>query len=181
MTATLQLIGERGLNGFTLRDVAERVHMSVGSTTYHFTDRDQLLRATLQQFSSSVVERCETLIERWDSEQSTPEQLLESMLGELTNLFADASASLAQLELYVAASRHPHLATAAADCIAAYCNLIEHALSAAGVDPPSASARAPRIVCYLDGLTLQSAATGTPMTLPAHAETTLWILATTDP
>ena len=95
MTATLQLIGERGLNGFTLRDVAERVHMSVGSTTYHFTDRDQLLRATLQQFSSSVVERCEALIAQWDSEQSTPEQLLESMLGELTNLFADTGASLA--------------------------------------------------------------------------------------
>ncbi|PZU00729.1 MAG: hypothetical protein DI630_14110 [Gordonia sp. (in: high G+C Gram-positive bacteria)] len=181
MSATLQLIGERGLHGFSLRDVADRVHMSVGSTTYHFTDRDQLLLATLEQFSHSVVQRCETVVARWAESQASGEQLLESMLDELTSLFADTSASLAQLELYVAASRHPGLATAAGNCITAYCRLIEHALTAAGVDPAAAATRAPRIVCYLDGLTLQSAATATPMALPDHAKTTLWILATADP
>ena len=62
LTAAMQLISERGLQGLTMRDVATVAEMSLGLTTYHFADRDALLRETLQRFVDTELERYERLL-----------------------------------------------------------------------------------------------------------------------
>jgi AcrR family transcriptional regulator len=45
LEATLQLVGERGLFGFSLADVGERAGVSRGLATHHFKSREELVRA----------------------------------------------------------------------------------------------------------------------------------------
>ncbi|HTJ42120.1 MAG TPA: helix-turn-helix domain-containing protein, partial [Kofleriaceae bacterium] len=45
IAAALQLIAEKGVEGFTLRDAAKKAGVSVAAPYRHFTDRDDLLAA----------------------------------------------------------------------------------------------------------------------------------------
>ena len=62
LDATLRLIGDRGLHAITLREVAGAAGLSLGSTTYHFADRDALLIAALSRFADSVTDQCDEAI-----------------------------------------------------------------------------------------------------------------------
>lgn len=46
--AALQVVGERGVGGLTFRAVADRADVPLGSTTYHFADKDELVREVLR-------------------------------------------------------------------------------------------------------------------------------------
>ncbi len=49
LNAAIQLIGEIGAHGFTLREVARRAGVSHNAPYRHFADRDELLAAVAQQ------------------------------------------------------------------------------------------------------------------------------------
>jgi TetR/AcrR family transcriptional regulator, regulator of biofilm formation and stress response len=180
LEAALGLIAESGVHAVTLRDVAARAEMSLGSTSYHFRDRDQLMQNALEKFAADVVSRCDAVINNWESSETEPDQLLDMMLTLLGDLYADQSQAFAQIELYVQASRVPELAVAARRCMQSYGQVLARALQAAGVDVQQAPLRAARMVTYLDGLALQASAQGGSMQLPSDATTTLWILATAE-
>jgi len=48
IAATLRLIAQQGLHATTLRDIAADSRLSLGSTTYHFADRDSLMAGALE-------------------------------------------------------------------------------------------------------------------------------------
>lgn len=48
IAATLRLIAQQGLHATTLRDIAADSRLSLGSTTYHFADRDSLMVGALE-------------------------------------------------------------------------------------------------------------------------------------
>ena len=45
LDAALDLFGERGLTGTTVRDIAARAKVNVAAISYHFGGKDELYRA----------------------------------------------------------------------------------------------------------------------------------------
>lgn len=180
LDAALHLIAQRGLHALTMREIAQHAGMSLGSTSYHFTDRDQLLEAALQRFADEEIERCELAVEAWKSQESTPEQLSALLVDELAVSFGRPGSAVPQMELYVEASRNPVLAAAAQRCITAYETMLAAALELVGVESEQAAKRAARMLIYADGVAMHSAASGAPSAFPADVGQVMWLLATTE-
>ncbi|WP_153349123.1 TetR/AcrR family transcriptional regulator [Nocardia aurantia] len=158
LDATLRLIGKRGMFGFTMRDIASEAGMALGSTTYHFADRDELLRAALQRFADEEIGRIHNLLDRLAD--ADPEAVLTAVIDELRRTNARPGATVAQLELYLAASRDPLIAESAARCVTAYHALAQRALTAVGVPPGRAADLARWVVALIDGFAVHAAAAG---------------------
>lgn len=179
LDATLRLIGDRGLHAITLREVAGAAGLSLGSTTYHFADRDALLIAALGRFADSVTEQCEKAIAAADLEGRSGREILQAVITDLDATYCNVTRMLAQLETYTEAARNPEVAAVAARVLDAYRRLLTHAFTAAGVPADQIDGRIDRVLVYADGLVLQSAAKGTPCTIPDDARSVLWLLAST--
>ncbi len=179
LDATLRLIGDRGLHAITLREVAGAAGLSLGSTTYHFADRDALLIAALSRFADSVTDQCDKAIAAAEHDGRTGREIMHAVIGDLGATYGSTTRMLAQLETYTEAARNPDVAAIAARVLDAYRRLLTHAFTAAGVPADQVAPRVDRVLVYADGLALQSAAKGTPCTLPDDATSVLWLLATT--
>lgn len=179
LDATLRLIGDRGLHAITLREVAGAAGLSLGSTTYHFADRDALLIAALSRFADSVTDQCDKAIASADYEGRSGREIMRAVTGDLDATYCATTRMLAQLETYTEAARNPEVAAIAARVLDAYRRLLTHAFTAAGVPADQIATRVDRVLTYADGLALQSAAKGAPCTLPDDAPSALWLLATT--
>ncbi len=57
VAACLEVIAAEGVDGTSLRRVAAAADVPLGSTTYHFEGRDDLLRAAFTRFADSVADR----------------------------------------------------------------------------------------------------------------------------
>jgi AcrR family transcriptional regulator len=57
MEAALDLFGERGLTGTTVRDIAKRANINVAAISYHFRGKDELYRAVAETVIGSIEER----------------------------------------------------------------------------------------------------------------------------
>lgn len=167
LDAALWLIGEQGLHAVTMRDVAGRAGVSLGSASYHFPDREALMVAALKAFATEEIERCDAVIAAWQDRELPAETILAAMIAEVERTFTRPGVAVAQLELYVAASRNPTLAETARDCIAAYERLVARALVATGAGHAESRRRAGRIVALADGYALHAAAVGRASLLPS--------------
>jgi AcrR family transcriptional regulator len=54
LDAALDLFGERGLTGTTVRDIAERAKVNVAAISYHFRGKDELYRAVATSVIGSI-------------------------------------------------------------------------------------------------------------------------------
>jgi len=57
MDAALDLFGERGLTGTTVRDIAQRAKVNVAAISYHFGGKDELYRAVATTVIGSIEAR----------------------------------------------------------------------------------------------------------------------------
>ena len=77
--ATLELIAEGGVDAVSHRAVAERAGVSLGSTTYWFASRQQMLHDALEYFARTEIaalrERLGPVLERRLSLQSAGDQI----------------------------------------------------------------------------------------------------------
>ena len=178
LDATLKLIGDRGLHAITLREVADAAGLSLGSTTYHFADRDALMLAALGRYADSVVSRCDAALVKAELETASPRALMRSVFEDFSASYCEPTRMLAQLEMYTEAARNPAVAEISERCLTAYRGLLLRAFGIAGLDEDEARSRVNHVLVYADGLALQSAADGTPCTLQSDASTVLWALAT---
>lgn len=62
--ATARIIGSRGMNAVTFRSVATEAGVPLGSTTYHFVDKDDLLRSTVQSLKERSNEHIGAVLRR---------------------------------------------------------------------------------------------------------------------
>ena len=53
LDAALDLFGERGLTGTTVRDIAARAKVNVAAISYHFGGKDELYRAVAEMVIGS--------------------------------------------------------------------------------------------------------------------------------
>jgi AcrR family transcriptional regulator len=56
LRAVIRLIGERGIDGMTMREVARATGMSTGTINYHFTNKRSLVLAALDSAPAAPVE-----------------------------------------------------------------------------------------------------------------------------
>ncbi|GAA2066478.1 TetR/AcrR family transcriptional regulator [Williamsia deligens] len=179
LDATLRLIGDRGLHAITLREVAGAAGLSLGSTTYHFADRDALLIAALSRFADTVSDHCDKAIDRSAYEGKSGRDIMRDVFAEMGTFYCETTWMLAQLETYTEAARSTEVAAVSERVLDAYRRLLTHAFTAAGLPADDVPARVSRVLTYADGLALQSAAKGTPCTLADDASAVIWMLATT--
>jgi TetR/AcrR family transcriptional regulator, regulator of biofilm formation and stress response len=148
--AAIAVVGEHGIAGLSHRRVAAEADVPLGSTTYHFASRDDLLVAALKKMSADWLDD----IDRW--ERGLPEQA--DLATETARLIEDsltgvrAARTRVEYELYLAALRHEAVRPLAAECIDGLVAIL------ARRTPDDATARA--LAGLLDGLPLQFLLTG---------------------
>lgn len=156
LRATLAVIARSGIGAVTHRSVAEEAAVPLGSLTYWFATKDDLLREALRRFVADEAERLRGIAEHLGS-GADPAAIAERYA---TMLEANAGPEqIAQFELYLEAARNPALRDIAEESFRAYEEVAVAALRAAGVADPERLA--PLFVSLADGLGVRRMAAGT--------------------
>ena len=158
LDATVRVIGRGGIAAVDHRAVAAEAGVPLGSTTYYFDSKDDMVARALEHVAEREAERL-----RAESDGGTldvgPELLPERLAEIVIDVWAgDRVTLLAQYELYLESARRPDLRPAAERWDAAYRDFLRHALERLGTPDPN---RRARLLCAgLDGLLLDHVATG---------------------
>ncbi|MBK0869095.1 TetR family transcriptional regulator [Saccharopolyspora sp. HNM0986] len=102
--AALATIAEDGVAGTSHRKVAARADVPLGSMTYHFADREELLRAAFSRFCATISGRFEDRL----TAARGPEEAREAVVGIIhEDVFATRDDLVLTHELYALAAREP--------------------------------------------------------------------------
>jgi DNA-binding transcriptional regulator YbjK len=149
LDAALRVIGQSGREAVTHRAVAHEAGVPLGSTTYYFDSRDDLLGQALEHVARKEVDRHRELGEELRTAK-TPRQLADMLLDQLIFEAEDRIAYIAEYELWLEAGRRPDLREAAT----AWCDAVQLAVAGAmeklGSTDPGADASL--VVAAIDGL-----------------------------
>ena len=149
LEATLRVIGRSGRESVTHRAVAEEAGVPLGSTTYYFDSRDDLLRQALEYVASHEVERYGRLGEELRTVKSGRE-LADRLISELVSAAEDRVAYIAEYELWLEAGRRAELREAAQSWCDAEQRAVAGAMETLGSSDPRADASL--VVAAIDGL-----------------------------
>jgi len=149
LEATLRVIGRSGREAVTHRAVAEEAGVPLGSTTYYFDSRDDLLGQALEHVARKETDRHTQLGHELRKARSS-RQLADMLLDQLVFEIDDRDAYVAEYELWLEASRRPDLREAATT----WCDAVQLAVAGAmeklGSTDPGADASL--VVAAIDGL-----------------------------
>lgn len=154
LRAALVVIGRGGVGAVTHRSVAEQARVPLGSMTYYFASKQELLREALRLHVSEDAGRLRRLAAELLEQGAPGERVVESF----AELLEGGHPDIAQFELYLEAARDPELREVAAESLRVYGEVAELALRAAGVPDPAAAAGV--IVATIDGLGVHRGAAG---------------------
>lgn len=149
-----RVIARHGLGELTHRRIAAEADVPVGSTTYYFSDLGVLREAALAHAATSAADWLE--LWRRDLDRATD---LPVTLARLTaEYLTDPDRHRTLSELYVAASHRPELQSLA--------RLWPEGLVAL-LEPRIGRRAAEAVTVFLDGATVHSLITGTPLSVEA--------------
>lgn len=151
------MIGRGGVEAVDHRAVAAEAGVPLGSTTYYFDSKADMVAQALHHVADRETERVEAQVEvvRGDEPQGLAARLVDWAMEQA---FADRVVLLAQYELYLEGARREDLRPAAERWDRAWHSLLATALERLGAqDPPR---RAELLCAGIDGLILQFLATG---------------------
>jgi len=174
LRATLEVIRSEGIGAVTHRTISDESGVPLGSLTYYFATKQDLLRAALKLFVAEDVARLRVTAEELLASGATGEQVVERFAAVLE---AEQTGGVAQFDLYLEASRDPVLRATAVESLRAYEEVAELGLRAAGVPDPAGAAQV--VVATIDGLGLQRLAAGDDAPDVHQALTILWRALTT--
>jgi TetR/AcrR family transcriptional regulator, regulator of biofilm formation and stress response len=149
LEAALRVIGRSGRQAVTHRAVAEEAGVPLGSTTYYFDSRDDLLGQALEHVAASEAERYAKRAEELRSVK-TPRELADRLIDELVAAAEDRIAYIAEYEIWLEAGRRPELREAAQSWCDAEQRSVAVAMEALGSSDPSTDASL--VVAAIDGL-----------------------------
>ena len=149
LEATLRVIGRDGREAVTHRAVAEEAGVPLGSTTYYFDSRDDLLGQALEHVARKEIERHRMLGEEL-SKAKTPRGLADLLVNELIFEAEDRDAYIAEYELWLEAGRRPDLRPAATEWCDSVQLAVARAMEKLGSTDPAADASL--VVAAIDGL-----------------------------
>jgi TetR/AcrR family transcriptional regulator, regulator of biofilm formation and stress response len=149
LEAALRIIGRAGRQAVTHRAVAEEAGVPLGSTTYYFDSRDDLLGQALEYVAASEVERYGRRGEELRFVKS-PRELADKLIDELVAAAEDRIAYIAEYEIWLEAGRRPELREAAQNWCDAEQRSVAVAMESLGSNDPRADASL--VVAAIDGL-----------------------------
>jgi TetR/AcrR family transcriptional regulator, regulator of biofilm formation and stress response len=149
LEAALRIIGRAGRQAVTHRAVAEEAGVPLGSTTYYFDSRDDLLGQALEYVAASEVERYGKRGEELRAVKS-PRELADKLIDELVAAAEDRIAYIAEYEIWLEAGRRPELREAAQNWCDAEQRSVAVAMESLGSSDPQADASL--VVAAIDGL-----------------------------
>jgi DNA-binding transcriptional regulator YbjK len=149
LEAALRVIGRSGRQAVTHRAVAEEAGVPLGSTTYYFDSRDDLLGQALEYVAASEAERYDKRADELRTVK-TPRELADRLIDELVAAAEDRIAYIAEYEIWLEAGRRPELRDAAQSWCDAEQRSVAVAMEALGSSDPSTDASL--VVAAIDGL-----------------------------
>ena len=149
LEAALRVIGRAGNQAVTHRAVAEEAGVPLGSTTYYFDSKDDLLQQALEHVAASEVARYRDLGDQLREVESARE-LADRLIDELVDGVRDRTAYIAEYELWLEAGRRPELREAAQSWCDAEQRSVAGAMETLGSADPATAASL--VVATLDGL-----------------------------
>jgi DNA-binding transcriptional regulator YbjK len=149
LEAALRVIGRSGREAVTHRAVAEEAGVPLGSTTYYFDSRDDLLAEALEHVAAEAVRRYARLAGELRS-VSSAEELADGLLSELIAAAENRTAYIAEYELWLEAGRRPELREAAQSWCDAEQLAVAGAMESLGSREPAIDASL--VVAAIDGL-----------------------------
>jgi DNA-binding transcriptional regulator YbjK len=150
LRVALRLIGSRGMHAVTHRDVAREAGVPLGSTTYYFATKEELLREALRLFVAEEGARLRAAAQRFAGVRAEPAAVVDAVLAEIGDTLTRPVEQVAQFELYLEATRTPALAEEAKACFAAYEEIAVAALRSGGAEDPERVA--PLFIGLIEGL-----------------------------
>jgi DNA-binding transcriptional regulator YbjK len=142
LAATLRLLGTEGIAAVTHRRVAAEAGVPLGSTTYYFRSKNDLLISALQHAEAEDLTRLEGIgdqLARTTTPQTLAAEIVRLLLDEA--MYPDPTPIITQFELLVAAVRMPELRTAGGHWDQACCDAVAAGFAAAGSASPELDAR----------------------------------------
>ena len=134
LNATLQLIATGGIDSITFRRVADQATVSLGSTTYYFDSREDLLRTAFKLHRNRCDEKLNLLQDLYESE---PNRDLIEFLIELTKIeFKTESSVVVGFEFTLLAARDRELAKELHDWHRNLVSRVASTLEQSGIDKP---------------------------------------------
>lgn len=100
--AALKTIAEHGVSGTNLRQVAALADVPLGSLSYHFSGRDELLLEAFNRFALRMAQHFEDKLSRADSRNDVVNVVIDHICGQG---WASRESLLLSYELYAFASR----------------------------------------------------------------------------
>ena len=152
IAATLEIVASEGVDGVRHRRVAERAGASLGSTTYHFSNRDDLLREAFLWYLQYAAAELVRL--RQDRRTRTGTARLVEFVVRLIRQESDNQPLVrAEYELIMFAGRDPSLRRALRNWELTQRHHLAEELRAAGSRRPDAGAAT--LVALVRGLELE--------------------------
>jgi TetR/AcrR family transcriptional regulator, regulator of biofilm formation and stress response len=155
LRATLAVIARSGIGAVTHRSVAEEAGVPLGSLTYWFGTKDDLLREALRRFVAEEAQRLKGIADQLGA-GADPADIADRYADVLERNAGPEQ--VAQFELYLEAARNPALRDIAQESFRAYEEIAVVALRAAGVADPERVATL--FVSLADGIGLRRMAAG---------------------
>jgi DNA-binding transcriptional regulator YbjK len=153
LQTTLRLISEEGIDAVTHRSVAEAAGVSLGSTTYWFASRQDMLRQALEYFARLEIEglheRLAPIRGRRLSNRRLVDVFIELLLPQLGS---DRSRTVAQYAFMQEAGRRPELEDVCREWSEAWEDELVELFESLGAPSPRLEAR--MFLAMLDGLLL---------------------------
>lgn len=139
LAATLRVIARGGVDGVRFREVAREAELPLGTVSYHFQSRTDLIHAAFEYFLEESAETVATA--RAQQPPDTLEDLAELLALLARTYLGDRERCLAEFELMVFAGRVPELSEALAEWDRFRENDLAAVLEGFGVARPNAAAR----------------------------------------
>ena len=154
------VIGQEGIDAISHRRVAEVANVPLGSTTYYFTSREDMLVQALEYFARGEIDALEDTFGDVTEDQWTPEGAA-GLVKRLEDFFAPQVGdsrwrTLAQYTLFQEAARRPELRPVVHEWNVAWWELLAKLLAAVG--RPHAQIDVQMMLAMFDGLLLAGTA-----------------------
>lgn len=154
LDATVRLLAREGARAVTHRAVATEAGTTHGAPRYYFATRDELLDEALRRIADQQVHAVEALLA--EPSPTQPRERAKRLAAFVAGMVsADPDATIARYELFVEASRRPHLRPSLEAWGAAYTKLFAAELTAGAAEPER---DAELLLNLLNGLLLRQVA-----------------------
>ncbi len=150
LDATLRVVAAGGIDAVTHRRVAAEAGVPLGSTTYYFRSRDEMLLEAFRQYIADIKSMMTSLAEEFP--QSGLESFLDLLVAFTQREFQDSALVLAEYELNLFAARNPELAKEIRAWQRAMVSLVAERLEELGAERPIDAGRT--LVAALRGFEL---------------------------